>query len=168
MTTTKTKKFLPLLNPERIKFIKKSKSKKCVFDELTELLVKGQKEVTRHQVFDALIKREKLGNTNIGNGIAIPKAHLTITKPRAAILVLKKGLALGAADKQETTLFLAILIPEKQRNQYSMMLNTLNQKLILNGIPETTLSSKNPELLAKHFDDLLYDENQSIRSEVEA
>ncbi len=168
MTKTKNNKFPPLLDPERIKFIKKSESKKCVFDALTELLVKGQKEVSKNQVFDALIKREKLGNTNIGNGIAVPKAHLTITNPRAAILVVKKGLTLGAADKQVTTLFLAILIPDKQRNQYSIMLSTLNQKLILNGIPEIILASNNPELLAKHFDDLLYDENQSIRSEIEA
>ncbi len=164
LTTTPSHKFLPLLDPERITFVKKIKSKKCVFDTLTELLVKGQKEVTKNQIFDALIEREKLGNTNIGNGIAIPKAHLPLTKPRAAILVIKKGLELGAVDKQAITLFLAILIPDKQRNQYSIMLNTLNQKLILNGIPENVIDSKNPELLAKHFDNLLYDDSQTMKS----
>ena len=157
--TTDNSHFIPLLDPERIKFIKKIESKKCVFDALTELLIKGQKEVTKNQVFDALIAREKLGNTSIGNGIAIPKTHLPITNPRAAILVIKKGLNLGAADKQAITFFLAIIIPEKHRNQYSIMLTTLNQKLILNGIPEKIIESKNTELLAKHFENLLYDDS---------
>ncbi len=159
---------IPLLDPERIKFIKKIESKKCVFDKLTDLLTKGQKEVSKNQVFDALITREKLGNTTIGNGIAVPKTHLPITKPRAAILVIKKGLQLGAADKQVVTLFLAIIIPDKQRNQYSLMLNTLNQKLIFNGIPENIIESKSPELLAKYFDNLLYDDSQNIKPELES
>jgi len=166
MTTASINKYPPLLDSERIKFIKKIESKKCVFDALTELLIKGQKEVTKHEVFDALIEREKLGNTSIGNGIAVPKAHLPITNLRAAILVVKKGLHLGAADKQATTIFLALLVPDNQRDQYSMMLSTLNQKLILNGIPESIITSKNSDLLAKHFEHLLYDDLQTLISEI--
>ena len=164
MTTASINKYPPPLDPERIKFIKKIESKKCVFDALTELLIKGQKEVTKHDVFDALIEREKLGNTSIGNGIAVPKAHLPITNLRAAILVVKKGLHLGAADKQPTTIFLALLIPDNQCDQYSMMLSTLNQKRILNGIPESIITSKNSDLLAKHFESLLYDDLQALMS----
>jgi len=168
MTTASINKYPPPLDSERIKFIKKIESKKCVFDALTELLIKGQKEVTKHDVFDALIAREKLGNTSIGNGIAVPKAHLPITNLRAAILVVNKGLHLGAADKQVTTIFLALLIPDNQRDQYSMMLSTLNQKLILNGIPESIITSKNSDLLAKHFENLLYDDLQALMSETDS
>ncbi len=164
MTTTSINKYPPPLDSERIKFIKKIESKKCVFDALTELLIKGQKEVTKHDVFDALITREKLGNTSIGNGIAVPKAHLPITNLRAAILVVKKGLDLGAADKLATTIFLALLIPDNQRDQYSLMLSTLNQKLMLNGIPESIITSKNSDLLVKHFENLLYDDLQALMS----
>ena len=162
MSTASIKKSPPPLDSERIKFIKKIESKKCVFDALTELLIKGQKELTKHEVFDALIEREKLGNTSLGNGIAVPKAHLPIANLRAAILVVKKGLHLGAADKQATTIFLALLIPDDQRDQYSMMLNTLNQKLILNGIPDSIITSENSDLLAKHFENLLYDDLQEL------
>ena len=165
--TTDNSHFIPLLDPERIKFIKKIESKKCVFDALTELLIKGQKEVTKNQVFDALIAREKLGNTSIGNGIAVPRTHLPITNPRAAILVIKKGLNLGAADKHAITFFLAIIIPEKHRNQYSIMLTTLNQKLILNGVPEKVIESKSPELLAKHFESLLYYYSHALKPTLE-
>jgi len=165
MSTASIKKSPPPLDSERIKFIKKIESKKCVFDALTELLIKGQKELTKHEVFDALIEREKLGNTSLGNGIAVPKAHLPIANLRAAILVVKKGLHLGAADKQATTIFLALLIPDDQRDQYSMMLNTLNQKLILNGIPDSIITSENSDLLAKHFENLLYDDLQELMND---
>lgn len=165
MSTASIKKYPPPLDSERIKFIKKIESKKCVFDALTELLIKGQKELTKHEVFDALIEREKLGNTSLGNGIAVPKAHLPIANLRAAILVVKKGLHLGAADKQATTIFLALLIPDDQRDQYSMMLNTLNQKLILNGIPDSIITSENSDLLAKHFENLLYDDLQELMND---
>jgi len=157
MSSTSSNKFPPFFDPERIQFIKTIKSKKCAFDALTALLIKGQKEVTKNQVFDALIKREKLGNTSIGNGIAIPKAHLPITNPRIAMLSLKKGLELGAADKKAVKLFIAILIPDKQRDQYQMVLSTLNQKLIIDGIPDKILDSKNPSLLVKHFESILFD-----------
>jgi len=165
MSTASIKKYPPPLDSERIKFIKKIESKKCVFDALTELLIKGQKELTKHEVFDALIEREKLGNTSLGNGIAVPKAHLPIANLRAAILVVKKGLHLGAADKQASTIFLALLIPDDQRDQYSMMLNTLNQKLILNGIPDSIITSENSDLLAKHFENLLYDDLQELMND---
>jgi len=165
MITASINKYPPPLDSERIKFMKKIESKKCVFDALTELLIKGQKEVTKHEVFDALIEREKLGNTSIGNGIAVPKAHLPITNLRAAILVVNKGLHLGAADKQATTIFLALLIPDNQRDKYNMMLSTLNQNLILNGIPENLITSKNSDLLAKYFENLLYDDLQEFMSE---
>ena len=165
MPTASINKSPPLLDSERIKFIKKIESKKCVFDALTELLIKGQKELTKHEVFDALIEREKLGNTSLGNGIAVPKAHLPIANLRAAILVVKKGLHLGAADKQASTIFLALLIPDDQRDQYSMMLNTLNQKLILNGIPDSIITSENSDLLAKHFENLLYDDLQELMND---
>ena len=165
MTTTSENNHIPLLDPERIQFVKKIESKKCVFDALTQLLIKGQKEVTKNEVFDALIEREKLGSTMIGNGIAVPKAHLAITNPRAAILVVKKGLKLGSADRKATTIFLALLIPNEQRDQYSHMLSTLNQKLILNTLPESIITSKNSDMLAKHFEDLLHNGSQKKMSD---
>ena len=46
-----------------------------------------------------------------------------------------------------------------------MMLNTLNQKLILNGIPDSIITSENSDLLAKHFENLLYDDLQALMND---
>ena len=149
----------PLLSSERIKFLKKIESKKCAFDTLTDLLAKGQSEVTKKEVFDALTAREKLGNTTIGNGIAIPRAHLDITYPRAAVLILKKGINLNAADKIEVRLFLAILIPNKEKEMYEQFIRKVYEILTTDKkynykIFNKELKTNNPELILNLFESL--------------
>ncbi len=149
------KKHFPILIPERVEFLKKTESKKCVFDSLTQLLEKGQSEVSKNEIFDALIAREKLGNTYIGNGIALPRAHLEVTHPRAALLVLKQGLNLSAADKKAIQVFLGVIIPNEDHDRFSIMLSEFNKKILLEEELETIIKSGNTEKVAKYFDTLL-------------
>lgn len=150
-----TKQHFPIVVPERIEFIKKTESKKCVFDALTNLLEKGQSEVTKNQIFDALIAREKLGETYIGNGIALPRAHIEIAHPRAALLVLKQGINLSSADKKAIQIFLGILIPAKNNEGYSSLLSTFNKKILLEKNLQSIINSGNAEMVANYFDKLL-------------
>ena len=149
------KKHFPILIPERVEFLKKTESKKCVFDSLTALLEKSQREVSKNEIFDALIAREKLGDTYIGNGIALPRAYLDITHPRAALLVLKKGINLSSADKKAIHIFLSILIPSSNHNGYSILLSEFNKKILLEEDLQSIIKSGNAEMVAKHFDHLL-------------
>ena len=57
-------------------------SKKNVLDELSKLAEKDIK-IDSRILLEALTKREKLGSTAVGNGIAIPHANCTdIDKPK--------------------------------------------------------------------------------------
>ncbi len=149
------KKHFPILIPERVEFLKKTESKKCVFDSLTILLEKKQSEVTKNEIFDALIAREKLGDTYIGNGIALPRAHLDIAHPRAALLVLKQGINLSSADKKPIQMFLATLIPTSEHDKYSILLSEFNKKILLKEDLQSIIKSGNSEIAAKYFDSLL-------------
>ena len=151
MTTTPS----PLLTPERIKFKKKIESQKCAFDTLTELLVKGQNEISKNEVFDALIDREKLGTTYIGNGISIPRARVAITHPRAAILALKQGLKSNSVDKQAINFYLAILLPSESSEDYSDKLKALNKNLLIEDNLNNILSTKNPDRLIEYIENIL-------------
>lgn len=151
-----TERTPPILLPERIKFIKKSVSKKHIFDLLTNLLVEGQSEISAHRVFDALIQREKLGNTSIGNEIALPRAHIEIIYPRAALLVLKKPLmTTDSIDNKGISIFLALLIPEEQRSDYTDIVKNMNQTLAISDKLHALIKSKNPESLSQYFNSLL-------------
>ena len=149
------KTHLPILIPDRVEFIKKTESKKCVFDSLTELLVKNQSKVSKNEIFDALIAREKLGATYIGSGIALPRAHLEIDRPRAALLVLKQGINLSSADKKPIQIFLGIILPTKDYDKYSLLLSEFNKKILLEDDIQSIVESKNKEKTAHHFDALL-------------
>ena len=148
-------KLPPLLTSERVNLIKRARSQKFVFDQLTHLLVKGQSEVSSHIIFDALIMREKLGSTCIGNGISIPRAHVNITNPRAAVLILKKGLSLNSIDKEPITIFFSLLIPSKNHNSFLPLITELNRQLIMERHIEFFNKITSPELIAKHFETLL-------------
>ncbi|MEE9444231.1 MAG: PTS sugar transporter subunit IIA [Cocleimonas sp.] len=151
-----TDRQLPILNTERIQFIKKSVSKKQIFDLLTKLLADGQSEVSSNTIFDTLISREKLGNTSIGNEIAIPRSHVDIINPRAALLVLKNPLkTTDTVDKKGIRFFLALLIPETSKGSYSDVVIKINQTLAKGNKLDTLASSKNPELLADYINSLL-------------
>ena len=88
-----------LLSPDRIACKQEVNSKKRAFEMLAKLLVTAQSQVSQDEVFDALMNREKLGCTALGNGVSIPHARLPIARPRAAILSLKEGIPLDAPDK---------------------------------------------------------------------
>jgi len=151
-----TDRQLPILINERVQFIKKSVSKKQVFDLLTKLLADGQSEVSSNTIFDTLIAREKLGNTSIGNEIAIPRSHVDIINPRAALIVLKKPLkTTDTVDKQGIRFFLALLIPEVAKDSYSDLVIKLNQTLAKDNKLDTLATSNNPELLVDYINLLL-------------
>lgn len=152
-----TVKLPQLLAPERVQYSDKLESQKTAFDSLTELLAKGQSEVTTNEIFDALVSREKLGSTCIGNGIAIPRAKINITNPRAALLVLKKGLAINSVDKKPVNFLLAILIPKKNNQSYSGMLTNINSQLTSKETLEKLIIIKNPKRLADYFQEILED-----------
>lgn len=144
----------PVLIPERVKFLKKIESKKCVFDTVTQLLEKGQSEVNKNDIFDALIEREKLGDTYLGNGIAVPRAFINITNPRAALLILKKGLKLNTADKKDINFILAVLLPEANADKHTKMMQNVQKKLLKQDNMEKIIGSANVERIAEHFNNL--------------
>ena len=148
-------KLPPLLVPERIALKKSIESHKCAIDVLTNLLAKGQSEVSRYDIYDALIAREKLGSTSISNGISIPRAHLHITNPRIALLVLEEGLNINAVDHQAIRLFFAILIPETEREKYSALLSQLYSALIDEKSIKVFTETSNTQALADYFEKLI-------------
>lgn len=168
VSKTPHKEDRPLLNLDRIKFVKKSDSKKRVFEILAELLASGQKNVTKNEIFDALIAREKLGNTVIGNGVAVPRASINITRPRAALVFLKKGIQLDSPDKQPTHLFLALLLPDKELIMYANILKKINFTISRESIIDDISEHKNPQILIDYFDKFFITETEDELEEVKS
>ena len=101
-----------LLNPNSFLFIQDPTSKKMVFDKIcSEALEKYN--IDKNLLLNNLIKREKIGTTTIGNGIAIPHVQNDqIIKPCCIVTILSNGLDFGALDNNPVDLIVFLILPE--------------------------------------------------------
>lgn len=118
--------FSSLLLPERINLSLRSKKKNSVIKELIGM-VKGGKDA--EVMISTLIKREQLGSTGIGKGIAIPHCRsLLVNNLEIAIGRSIKGIDFDAIDKKPVYLvFLVIAPPQDPGNQYLLTLGRIVQ-----------------------------------------
>jgi PTS system nitrogen regulatory IIA component len=64
-------------------------------------------------VLAALLRRERLGSTGIGHGVAVPHARLDgLEKPVAMLTVLESPVWFGAPDEEPVDLLLTLLWPK--------------------------------------------------------
>lgn len=101
-----------ILKPTGVKVISISSSKKRLFHDLGEIAeaIYGLNEQT---VIDALIDRENLGPTGVGQGVALPHARLQgVEKICGIFLKLEKPMDFDAIDRQPVDLVFALFAPE--------------------------------------------------------
>ena len=91
-----------------------STDKESVIREMVDVL-KNQNKINKNEVDDimkALIKREKVGSTGIGKGVAVPHTkHQSITKITGAFARSLKGVEFDALDGEPVYLFFLLLSP---------------------------------------------------------
>ncbi|WP_439153744.1 PTS IIA-like nitrogen regulatory protein PtsN [Yoonia sp.] len=101
-----------ILKPEAVKVIASCTSKKRLFHDLGEL-AENCYGLPAANVIDALIEREGLGPTGVGQGIALPHARLAdVDRVVGMFLRLEKPLNFDAVDRQPVDLVFALLAPE--------------------------------------------------------
>ena len=104
-------------------------SKKNILDALSKL---AEKEigVNYRIILDSLTKREKLGSTAVGNGIAIPHATETsLNKPKGFLAVLSSGLDFNANDNQPVDIIFLLLAPSNNGSEHLQALASVSRLL---------------------------------------
>ena len=110
-----------LLRPDRINLDLKAKKKPEALRELVSLVRQGD---DADMLLQTLLKREELGSTGIGKGIAIPHGRsLLIDKLEMAVGRSSKGVEFDSIDKKPANLFFLIMAPPQDPgNQYLITL----------------------------------------------
>ena len=84
-------------------------------------------------VFDALIKRERLGSTGIGGGVAIPHAVFAeLSKSVVVITTLETAVYFDAYDKKPVDIVCTILGPNQANCDHLKLVSTA-AKILTNG-----------------------------------
>ena len=129
---------------DAIKLDLEGTTKDDVLKELIALLKLDDK--SEAMLFKMLKRRENLGSTGIGRGIAIPHCRsLVVTKLRVAFGRKKAGLDFRAiVDKPVQFFFLIVAPPLEVSNQYLPVLGKIAQFSKEPDVPERLLSITQP------------------------
>jgi len=120
-------------------------SKKQMLNELCKLANK-KFNLDERTLLENLTKREKLGSTAVGNGIAIPHANISgISEPRLLVATLSEGLDFNAADDQPIDIVFLLLAPDNGGSEHLQALALVSRLLRNNELTNKLRGCKSPE-----------------------
>ena len=101
-----------LLHPEAVKVVAAASSKKRVLHDMAQLA--GNCYDMRAEVLlEALLEREKLGPTGVGNGVALPHARsMDVGRVCGAFILLESPVDFGSVDKVPVDVIFGLFAPE--------------------------------------------------------
>lgn len=119
-----------ILSPDCTRSAVPELSKKKVLENISQMVAPKLGGVSRDDVFESLLQRERLGSTGIGLGIAIPHGRLThANHPVAVLITLEKPIEFEAIDNQPVDIIFALLVPEDEPEKHLQTLSVVAQRL---------------------------------------
>ncbi|MCC0634009.1 fructose-specific PTS transporter subunit EIIC [Clostridioides sp. ZZV14-6154] len=124
-------KIIDLLDEKSIKLNLKSKNKPEVIEELVDLVANSGNLNDKENYRKAILAREEMSTTGIGEGVAIPHAKTTsVDKACIAAAVSKEGIDYESFDGSLSNLFFMIAAPDGANNTHLEVLSRLSTILM--------------------------------------
>ena len=115
-----------LLTRDRTEHHLEGVSKKRLLDHAANLVSETCGGIPAQEVFYALVARERLGSTGIGEGIAIPHCRLgACESPVGLLLSLDQAIDFESIDGNPVDLVFVLLVPEQNPEQHLKTLSHL-------------------------------------------
>ena len=133
-----------------------SASKDEALREMSALAVRHEEQLSEEQVYKALVRREKIGSTGIGGGIAIP--HAKVEGVHGKLLALgysRKGIPYDRADTRPVEVMVLLLGEPGPNQDYLHALGKLGRMLRDENNLEMLLDSHEPAQLDTVFSRML-------------
>lgn len=147
-----------LLDPGRIETDLEATSKKSLLDQIAELVHADRLDLDTREVFQTLLRREQLGSTAIGHGVALPHGRMAgLERPVGTFVRLREPADFDAVDGQPVQLVLALLVPDEDNQQHLQVLARLARMLDDSDFRQRLLEAPGGELyeLLSHRDEEL-------------
>ena len=112
-------KIMDFLCPEAISIDLKAQDKKSAVTEMVELLQKTKKLKKPADIIEAVLEREKLGSTGIGQGVAIPHGKTdSVTEQSGVLAISQKGIEFNSLDGEPVYLIFLLIGPTDIAGQH--------------------------------------------------
>ena len=106
-------KIVEFLNEKAVTGNVKASDKEGVIREMVDILCKAEGIKNKEELVKALINRETLGSTGIGQGVGIPHAKTNAVKRLvAAFGISHEGVRFDALDGEPVYIFFLLVAPE--------------------------------------------------------
>lgn len=140
------------LHPKAISVDLKATDKKGLIRELLDLLIKAGtvKNANKDVVFKALLEREALGSTGIGQNIGIPHGKTAFVKKLvAAFGISKKGVDFDSLDGEPAQIFFLLLAPEESAGPHLKALARISKLLKDKSFRDQLIAAEDPKTIMK-------------------
>ena len=108
-----------ILTPDRCLCAIEGHSKKRLFYRISELIADAADDVDADAVFYALMAREQLGSTGLGQGIAIPHCRVAGCAGAIGVLVtLREAIDFDAMDDRPVDLLFFLVVPDARDDDH--------------------------------------------------
>lgn len=137
-----------ILKPDCVSCAVFSPSKKRALEQLSNIIIDNNPELTGGEIFESLISRERLGSTGIGHGVAIPHGRVhTDGKSIGAFLQLSNNIDYDSIDSKPVDLMFGLLVPEHSTDEHLEILALLAKMFSDEAFCEKLRMAKNSEEL---------------------
>jgi len=81
-------------------------------------------------VISAILRREELGTTGIGNGVAVPHTkHKNLPRVAAAVAISREGVDFAAVDGEDVHIFIMVISPADRPGEHLRALEKISRHL---------------------------------------
>ena len=156
-------KFSDFVSTKSIRASLESNDKESVIVELVNSLLEAGdiKEADRDDIIKAIMKREELGSTGIGRGIAVPHTkHPSVDKLVGTVGVSVDGLDFDSLDGEKVQLFFLLVSPPDRPGDHLRALENISRQLRDETFCRFLKQSKNTEDIMQLLEEA--DNNQFV------
>lgn len=117
-------KFVDYIETDKIELNFPFRSKKHLFEYLATKM--AESPIESKEIYEALVRREKIGVTSLGNGVAIPHGKcLRDREVRMRIIVLNRPVNFESVDETMVQLIVCTVFPEKTDSGHDALLKQI-------------------------------------------
>ena len=125
-------KFSDFITKDAIRAELKAETKEAVIQELVQaLLDAGEIEADQQEdIVASIMKREELGSTGIGRGVAVPHTkHPSVQKLVGTVGVSEGGVDFDSLDGERVQLFFLLISPPERPGDHLRALENISRQL---------------------------------------
>ncbi len=156
-------KFADFVSREAVRADLTADDKESVIREMTQALLDAGKIAPSEYegIIKAILKREELGSTGIGRGVAVPHTkHASVDRLTGTVGVSAEGVDFDSLDGEKVNLFFLLISPPDRPGDHLRALENVSRQLRDETFCKFLKQAKNAEEILQLLDEA--DNNQFV------